>query len=113
MELGFPGDYDRNCANISTGESDARACEGESHVVRLKVPDLPVPYTDLVYGIVGQRRSQVKHQSHGAQPSYEDPVLIKSDGCPTYHLANVVDDHCMEITHVIRAAVSKEKLKTY
>lgn len=40
------------------------------------------------------------------QEAYEDPILIKSDGQPTYHLANVVDDHLMQITHVIRAAVS-------
>jgi len=47
-----------------------------------------------------------RRQPRRAQPTYEDPVLIKSDGLPTYHLANVVDDHLMGITHVIRAAVS-------
>jgi glutamyl/glutaminyl-tRNA synthetase len=40
---------------------------------------------------------------------YDDPILIKSDGYPTYHLANVVDDHLMEITHVIRGTVSFEQ----
>ena len=39
------------------------------------------------------------------QQAYEDPILLKSDGLPTYHLANVVDDHFMEITHVVRAVV--------
>lgn len=43
---------------------------------------------------------------HLGQGCFADPVLIKSDGFPTYHLANVVDDHHMKITHVIRAAVS-------
>jgi glutamyl-tRNA synthetase len=42
---------------------------------------------------------------HGGQPTYEDPILLKSDGQPTYNLANVVDDHHMKITHVVRATV--------
>ncbi len=104
--LGLPVDYDRACAGVPKEESDDCAHKGEPHVVRLKVPDPPPQYTDLVYGVVGQRRKTEKSQSQRAQPSYEDPVLIKSDGLPTYHLANVVDDHHMEITHVIRAVVS-------
>jgi glutamyl-tRNA synthetase len=44
---------------------------------------------------------------------YDDPILIKSDGYPTYHLANVVDDHCMEITHVIRGTVGFLYLHLY
>lgn len=104
--LGLPIDYDRACAGVPKEESDDCASRGEPHIVRLKVPDLHPQYTDLVYGIVGQRRKTEKPQSQLAQPSYDDPVLIKSDGLPTYHLANVVDDHYMEITHVIRAVVS-------
>ena len=103
--LGLPSDYDRACANIPTEESEERASKGQQHVVRLKMPDVPPVYIDLVYSVVGKRKGTEKSQSQRAQPSYEDPVLIKSDGLPTYHLANVVDDHSMEITHVIRATV--------
>lgn len=67
-------------------------------MVRLKVPDVYPDYTDLVYGSL--RTARTSHHN-----SYDDPVLLKSDGLPTYHLANVVDDHHMRITHVIRAVV--------
>ncbi len=106
-KLGLSIDYDRACIGITKEESDDRASKGEVHIIRLRVPDVPPLYTDLVYGVIGQRRKTEKPQSHRAQPGYEDPVLIKSDGLPTYHLANVVDDHYMEITHVIRAVVSR------
>ena len=102
-KLGLPTDYDRACAGISEGESEARAACGESHVVRLKVPNQYPDYHDLVYGKVGKSRPSGIMFKHG-ETAYEDPVLLKSDGLPTYHLANVVDDHHMRITHVIRAA---------
>lgn len=104
---GLPSDYNRTCAGLSREESDDRAFQGQSHVVRLKVPDVPLEYTDLVYGVVGRRRKREKPPAHKhkVHQSSEDPILIKSDGFPTYHLANVVDDHHMGITHVIRAAV--------
>lgn len=103
--LGLPTDYDRACASLSKEESDDRASNGQLYVVRLKIPDVLPPYTDLVYGVIGRRGKTEKPQSQRAQPSYDDPVLMKSDGFPTYHLANVVDDHHMKITHVIRAVV--------
>lgn len=62
------------------------------------MPDEVPDVTDLTYGMITSKRSKSR--------GLEDPILIKSDGLPTYHLANVVDDHHMEITHVIRAAVS-------
>ncbi|KAL2048544.1 hypothetical protein N7G274_000456 [Stereocaulon virgatum] len=104
-DLGLPTDYDRMCTNISMAEADERSTKMESHVVRLKMPDVAPVYNDLVYGPIGQRRKTEKSQllRAGQWSSYEDPVLIKSDGLPTYHLANVVDDHHMRITHVIRA----------
>ena len=105
--LGLPSDYDWTCISISVGESEERASKGEQHVVRLKLPEVPPVYTDLVYGVVGQRGSKEGAQVPRPQLSFEDPVLIKSDGHPTYHLANVVDDHYMGITHVIRAVVSR------
>lgn len=105
---GLSSDYDRNCIGISTEESEERAARGELHIVRLKMPDTAPAYTDLVYGIVDPSRNK-RGKLLRSRPSlgYEDPVLIKSDGLPTYHLANVVDDHKMGITHVIRAAVSR------
>ncbi len=85
----FPG-YDRLCRGISREESDARA--GESHVVRMKVPvEGDCVFQDLLRGEVRKDWASV-----------DDQVILKSDGFPTYHLANVVDDHLMKISHVIR-----------
>lgn len=110
--LGLPVEYDRVCAGIPQEESDDRASKGQPHVVRLRMPDTPPQYTDLVYGKINQRTKTENSRSRRAHPVYDDPVLIKSDGLPTYHLANVVDDHEMEITHVIRAAVSRRARKS-
>ena len=99
------------CASIPKKTSDGRASKQHSNVIRLKMPKQERGYTDLVYGTVGNgngRGSQRAKKILG-QSCFEDPVLIKSDGFPTYHLANVVDDHYMKITHVIRAAVSHYK----
>jgi glutamyl-tRNA synthetase len=63
----------------------------------LKVPDYYPKYKDVVFGTV-------RHKGRVGVDAYEDPILLKSDGYPTYHLANVVDDHYMEITHVIRGS---------
>ena len=79
--------------------------KGELHIVRLRVPEIYPKFNDLVYGSVGRQNQKSPLLKYG-EPTYEDPILIKSDGMPTYHLANVVDDHLMKITHVIRAVVS-------
>ncbi|OCK78976.1 Glutamyl/glutaminyl-tRNA synthetase, partial [Lepidopterella palustris CBS 459.81] len=96
--LGLPTDYDRACASILKEESDDRAANGEPYVVRLRVPDVYPQFTDLVYGKIGK----IAKPGRRGDNTYEDPILLKSDGLPTYHLANVVDDHHMRITHVIR-----------
>lgn len=84
--------YDRRCLSVSKDESDRRAAAGEKHVVRMKVPAGPtLTFEDLIRGAISYERDSI-----------DDQVLMKSDGFPTYHLANVVDDHHMEITHVIR-----------
>lgn len=75
-------------------------------MVRLKMPDVYPRYSDLVYGFVGTPRKE--QDSAYAHSTFEDPVLLKSDGLPTYHLASVVDDHHMRITHVIRAVVRQQ-----
>ena len=88
-----------------TQVSDERASNQEPHVVRLRMPKQEPRYMDLIYGTVqGPPRAKVLGQA-----CFEDPVLIKSDGFPTYHLANVVDDHHMKITHVVRAVVGYQK----
>ena len=72
-------------------------------MVRLFVPDKYPIFNDLVYGLVRQRK---EFATKTAKDSFDDPILLKSDGFPTYHLANVVDDHLMEISHVIRGSVA-------
>ncbi|MEJ7602261.1 MAG: glutamate--tRNA ligase [Kofleriaceae bacterium] len=84
--------YDRHCRSIAPEVARNRAAAGESYVVRLAVPDGPVAFHDELRGEVSRDAKEI-----------DDQVLLKSDGMPTYHLANVVDDHLMEITHVIRA----------
>ncbi|KAL3478652.1 hypothetical protein BJX99DRAFT_102785 [Aspergillus californicus] len=96
---GLPPGYDRKCADITPEESEERATRGDSHVVRLRMEEYPA-FEDIVYGKTGQNRS--KNKLDLLDRVYDDPILIKSDGHPTYHLANVVDDHLMNITHVIR-----------
>jgi len=84
--------YDRACLELSAGEAAKRIAGGEPHTVRLKVPrERSVVIDDIVRGIVTF-----------AGETIDDQVLLKSDSFPTYHLANVVDDHLMGITHVIR-----------
>lgn len=106
--LGLPTDYDRTCESLSVGESEERAARGDPFVVRLRAPERYPVFRDLVYGTVGDKSTAgpggataITHK-HG-EIAYEDPVLLKSDGHPTYHLANVIDDHLMRITHVVRA----------
>lgn len=99
--LGLPPDYDRKCAHIPKEESDDRAAKGDAHVIRLFVRDRYPAFDDIVYGTV-RPRTMIKSKAY--EGSFDDPILLKSDGFPTYHLANVVDDHLMNITHVIRGA---------
>lgn len=67
-------------------------------------------FEDLVYGKTGQNKPSNKLDY--IDRVYDDPILLKSDGHPTYHLANVVDDHLMKITHVIRGTVSIDSYMT-
>lgn len=82
----------RNSLTLSASETAERLGRGDDHVVRLKVPrNAEVRFEDTIRGWV------VVHSSN-----IDDKVLFKGDGMPTYHLANIVDDHLMRITHVIR-----------
>jgi len=87
-----PG-YDRHCRDLDPSEGRNRAAHGEPHVIRMKAPLAgPIVVKDQLRGDISIDATQV-----------DDQVLLKTDGLPTYHLANVVDDHLMEISHVIRA----------
>jgi glutamyl-tRNA synthetase len=89
---GIPPMYDRYCRNLTNEEIAAKKAAGESFVVRLRVPiGESISFTDII-------RGEVVFDSK----TIDDQVLLKSDGFPTYHLANIVDDHLMQITHVIR-----------
>ena len=91
-EKGFQGFRDAEGRAMSPGEAERRAAGGEPHVVRLKVPDEgECVMQDLLRGEIKKEWAQI-----------DDQILMKSDGFPTYHLANVVDDHLMEISHVVR-----------
>lgn len=82
----------RNSLTLSDSEVKALLDQGVPHVVRLLVPEnQEVLVNDLI-------RGEVRFQSH----ELDDKVLLKADGMPTYHMANIVDDHLMQITHVIR-----------
>src|ERR1700682_1212878 len=85
--------YDGLCRSLDSIESERRIRSGEFYVVRLAMPQVEeVVVRDYLRGDIRFER-----------PQLDDTVLLKSDGFPTYHLANVVDDHLMQITHVIRA----------
>ena len=87
----MPG-YDGRGLKLSQEEVTRRLEAGEAHVIRMKIPTEGVcKFNDLLRGEVEIPWAQVDMQ-----------ILLKTDGLPTYHLANVVDDHLMEITHVIR-----------
>ena len=89
---GKPPGYDGHCLHLKAEEVTARVAAGEPHVVRLKIPtEGACEFNDGVYGDVSIPWESVDMQ-----------VLLKADGMPTYHMANVVDDHLMKITHVAR-----------
>ncbi|MBN2259318.1 MAG: glutamate--tRNA ligase [Clostridiales bacterium] len=84
--------YDGHCRNLDINEAKKRVEEGEEHVVRLKLPEnKDITFEDVVRGTVTFNTSDL-----------DDQVLIKTDGYPTYHFAVIIDDHLMEITHIIR-----------
>ena len=84
--------YDKHCLHLSKEEVESRLAAGEPYVIRQNIPEHGVgEYEDAIYGHISVDYSEL-----------EDGVLIKSDGMPTYNFANVVDDHLMHITHVIR-----------
>lgn len=91
-KLGQKIGYDRRYRNLSAQEVEERLAQGQPYVVRLKVPlSGECIFEDGIKGRISSPWADI-----------DDQVLLKSDGFPTYHLANVVDDHLMQISHVIR-----------
>ncbi len=88
----MPG-YDRRCRNLTARQRAEHEAAGDASVVRLAMPaEGATSFVDLL-------RGKITVENH----TQDDLVLLKSDGLPTYHLANVIDDHFMQISHILRA----------
>ncbi|MDE6282149.1 MAG: glutamate--tRNA ligase, partial [Oscillospiraceae bacterium] len=85
--------YDRHCLSLSPEEIQAKLDAGEPYVIRQRIPEGSTTFHDAVYGGITVDNAEL-----------DDQILIKSDGLPTYNFANVIDDHLMGITHVVRGA---------
>jgi glutamyl-tRNA synthetase len=85
--------YDRHCYSLEKTEAGERLERGEPFVIRQLIPDGKTTFADEVFGEITIDNREM-----------EDQILIKSDGMPTYNFANVVDDHAMKITHVVRGS---------
>ncbi|MFP4365154.1 MAG: glutamate--tRNA ligase [Spirochaetia bacterium] len=86
--------YDRHCRDLTEEQRKEYEAQGTQPVVRFKVPsEGKTSFQDVLLGEVKRKNKDIP----------VDPVILKSDGYPTYHLANVIDDHFMEITHILRA----------
>lgn len=86
------GGYDRHCRNLPKEEIEQLLAAGTPHVIRQKMPiEGSTTFDDVVYGPITIENKEL-----------EDQILLKSDGFPTYNFANVIDDHLMKITHVVR-----------
>ena len=85
--------YDRHCLHLTQEEIDAKLAAGEPYVIRQKIPEGHTTFHDAVYGDITVDNADL-----------EDQILLKSDGLPTYNFANVIDDHLMGITHVVRGS---------
>jgi glutamyl-tRNA synthetase len=86
--------YDRHCRNLTDEKRLEYEKQGIKPVIRLKVPlEGKTSFEDVLMGTITRKNTDIS----------PDPVLLKSDGYPTYHLANVIDDHMMNITHIMRA----------
>ncbi|MCK4836713.1 MAG: glutamate--tRNA ligase [Candidatus Aminicenantes bacterium] len=84
--------YDRHCLNLSTDRVNLLLASGKPYVIRYKIPtNRIISFTDII-------RGKIEYQSE----VLDDFIVLKSDGFPTYHLANVVDDHHMRISHILR-----------
>ncbi|MBO4534572.1 MAG: glutamate--tRNA ligase, partial [Clostridia bacterium] len=90
---GGVGKYDKTCAHLSPEVVKAHLDNGDPYVIRMRVPETDgvSEYDDMVYGHIAV-----------AYKDMDDMILLKSDGMPTYNFANVIDDHSMRVTHILR-----------
>ena len=92
QEQGVGGGYDRHCRDLPQEEVDRLLAQGVPYVIRQKMPlEGSTTFQDAVYGEITVENKEL-----------EDQILLKADGYPTYNFANVIDDHSMHITHVVR-----------
>lgn len=89
--------YDRRCESLGEEEIEKNLKLEIPYTIRLKAPERYPAFEDLLHGTV-----DIQPQVNVNDRRYDDPILVKSDKLPTYHFANVIDDHLMKITHVIR-----------
>lgn len=86
--------YDNRCRHLRPDQVQEKLAQGVSHVIRFRLEEGVEPFQDMIFGWSRHEVAQVEG----------DPVVIKADGFPTYHLANIVDDHYMKISHVLRGS---------
>lgn len=86
--------YDNRCRHLRANQVQEKLAQGASYVIRFRLEEGVEPFQDLIFGWNRHEVAQVEG----------DPVVIKADGFPTYHLANIVDDHYMKVSHVLRGS---------
>ncbi|XP_073331786.1 nondiscriminating glutamyl-tRNA synthetase EARS2, mitochondrial [Pagrus major] len=86
--------YDNRCSHLRAEQAQEKLAQGVPHVIRFRLEEGAKPFQDLIFGLNHHEVAQVEG----------DPVIMKADGFPTYHLANIVDDHYMRISHVLRGS---------
>ncbi|XP_015249496.1 PREDICTED: probable glutamate--tRNA ligase, mitochondrial [Cyprinodon variegatus] len=86
--------YDNRCRHLKAEQVQEKLAQGAPHVIRFRLEAGVKPFQDLIFGLNRHDVAQVEG----------DPVVMKADGFPTYHLANIVDDHYMNISHVLRGS---------
>ncbi|KAM9819901.1 probable glutamate--tRNA ligase, mitochondrial [Syngnathus typhle] len=94
LRIGQTPRYDNRCRHLRDEQVQEKLAKGAPHVIRFRLEEGVEPFQDLIFGWNRHKVAQVEG----------DPVVIKADGFPTYHLANIVDDHHMKISHVLRGS---------
>ncbi|KAF7662362.1 hypothetical protein LDENG_00237350 [Lucifuga dentata] len=94
LKTGQTPRYDNRCRHLRADQVQGKLAHGTPHVIRFRLEEGVEPFQDLIFGWNRHEVAQVEG----------DPVVIKADGFPTYHLANIVDDHYMKISHVLRGS---------
>ncbi|XP_077462172.1 nondiscriminating glutamyl-tRNA synthetase EARS2, mitochondrial isoform X2 [Stigmatopora argus] len=94
MRTGQTPRYDNRCRHLRAEQVQEKLALGASGVIRFRLQEGVEPFEDLIFGWNRHEVAQVEG----------DPVVMKADGFPTYHLANIVDDHYMKISHVLRGS---------